>query len=79
MLMGYARVSTADHQNTAVQVEELKQAGVRRVFEEYAWGGRWEHPELHRMIDFLRPNACGVVWKLDRLSRSLRDLLDIRV
>ncbi len=77
MLMGYARVSTADHQDTAVQVEALKQAGVGRVFEEYASGGRWDRPELHRMIDFLRPGDCVVVWKLDRLSRSLRDLLHI--
>jgi DNA invertase Pin-like site-specific DNA recombinase len=77
MLMGYARVSTADRQDTAVQVEALKQAGVGRVFEEHASGGRWDRPELHRMIDFLRAGDCVGVWKLDRLSRSLRDLLHI--
>lgn len=77
MLMGYARVSTSDRQDTAVQVKALRQAGVGRVFEEHASGGRWDRRELHRMIDFLREGDCVVVWKLGRLSRSLRDLLHI--
>ena len=77
MLMGYARVSTADRQDTSVQVKALQQARVDRVFEEHASGGRWDRPELHRMLDFLREGDCVVVWKLDRLSRSLRDLLQI--
>lgn len=77
MLMGYARVSTADRQDTAVQVEALKEAGAQRVFEDYASGGRWDRPQLQRMMDFLREGDCVVVWKLDRLSRSLRDLLHI--
>ena len=75
MLMGYARVSTADRQDTRVQVDALREAGAGRVFEEHASGGRWDRPELHRMIDFLRPDDVVVVWKLDRLSRSLKDLL----
>jgi DNA invertase Pin-like site-specific DNA recombinase len=75
--MGYARVSTADRQDTTVQVKALQQARVDRVFEEHASGGRWDRPELHRMLDFLREGDCVVVWKLDRLSRSLRDLLQI--
>ena len=77
MLMGYARVSTSDRQDTAVQAEALRQAGVDRVFDEHASGGRWDRPQLQRMIDFLREGDCVVVWKLDRLSRSLRDLLHI--
>jgi DNA invertase Pin-like site-specific DNA recombinase len=77
MLMGYARVSTADRQDTAVQLDALTKAGVDRVFEEHASGGRWDRPELHHMLDFLREGDCVVVWKLDRLSRSLRDLLQI--
>jgi len=77
MLMGYARVSTADRQDTAVQVDALKKAGVSRVFEEHASGGRWDRPQLHLMLDFLREGDCVVVWKLDRLSSSLRDLLQI--
>lgn len=47
------------------------------VLEEHASGGRWDRPNLHHMIDFLRPGDTVVVWKLDRLSRSLKDLLHI--
>jgi len=55
----------------------LKAAGCKRVFEETASGGRWDRPELHRMLDHLRENDTVVVWKLDRLSRSLKDVLHI--
>jgi DNA invertase Pin-like site-specific DNA recombinase len=51
--------------------------GCKRVFEESASGGRWDRPELHRALDHLRPGDVLVVWKLDRLSRSLKDLLYI--
>ncbi|MEM9059033.1 MAG: recombinase family protein [Pseudomonadota bacterium] len=76
MKLGYARVST-DEQVTATQIEALKAAGCERVFEEHASGGRWDRPELHRMLDQLRDGDVVVVWKLDRLSRSLKDLLGI--
>ena len=76
MLLGYARVSKADDQDTAAQVSALKAAGCTRVYEEKASGGRWDRPELHRMLDHLREGDV-VVWKLDRLSRSLKDLLHI--
>ncbi len=52
-------------------------AGYERVFEERASGGRWDRPELHRMLEQLRDGDVVVVWKLDRLSRSLKDLLSI--
>ena len=52
-------------------------AGCRRIFEEAASGGRWDRPELHRMLDQLRAGDVVVVWKLDRLSRSLKDVLHI--
>ena len=55
----------------------LKAAGCERVYEEKASGGRWERPELHRLLDHLREGDVLVVWKLDRLSRSLKDLLHI--
>ena len=55
----------------------LKEAGVTRIFQDKASGGRWERPELQRMLDHLRPGDVVVVWKLDRLSRSLKDLLHI--
>ncbi len=76
MKFGYARVST-DDQLTAAQLDALSAAGCTRVFEERASGGRWDRPELHRMLDQLREGDVVVVWKLDRLSRSLKDLLDI--
>ena len=76
MLIGYARVST-DDQDTAVQVAALKVAGCERIFREKASGGRWDRPELHRLLDQLRKGDVLVVWKLDRLSRSLRNVLII--
>jgi DNA invertase Pin-like site-specific DNA recombinase len=76
MLIGYARVSTND-QETATQVAALKAAGCERIYREKASGGRWDRPELHRLLDQLREADVLVVWKLDRLSRSLRDVLTI--
>ena len=78
MLLGYARVSKSDDsQDTAAQVSALKSAGCTRVFKEKVSGGRWDRPELHRLLDQLREGDTLVVWKLDRLSRSLKDLLHI--
>jgi len=74
-LLGYARVSRDDGQDPALQTRALEAAGVAKVFEERASGGRWDRPELQRMLDQLRPGDVVVVWKLDRLSRSLKDLL----
>jgi DNA invertase Pin-like site-specific DNA recombinase len=76
MLIGYARVSTGE-QETTVQVSALKAAGCERIYRENASGGRWDRPELHRLLDQLRKGDVLVVWKLDRLSRSLRDVLTI--
>jgi len=77
MLIGYARVSKADAQDTAIQVKSLRQAGCKRIFEEKTSGGRWERPQLHQALEQLREGDVLVVWKLDRLSRSLKDLLHI--
>ncbi len=77
LLLGYARVSKGDEQNNTLQAKALKAAGCRRLFEESASGGRWDRPELHRMLDQLREGDTVVVWKLDRLSRSLKDVLHI--
>ena len=77
MLLGYARVSKSDDQNNALQAKALRAAGCRKLFEEAASGGRWDRPELHRMLDQLREGDTVVVWKLDRLSRSLKDVLHI--
>src|SRR5208337_4498345 len=77
MLLGYARVSKSEDQQTAPQIRALKQAGCKKIFEETASGGRWDRPELHRLLDQFRAGDTLVVWKLDRRSRSLKDLLVI--
>jgi DNA invertase Pin-like site-specific DNA recombinase len=77
MLLGYARVSKGDEQTNLLQAKALRATGCRRIFEEAASGGRWDRPELHRMLDQLRAGDTIVVWKLDRLSRSLKDVLHI--
>ena len=74
MLIGYARVSTLE-QDTAVQTAALKAAGCEKIFREKASGSRWDRPQLLRLLDQLRVGDVLVVWKLDRLSRSLRDVL----
>ncbi|MBS7707962.1 recombinase family protein [Chelatococcus asaccharovorans] len=77
MLIGYARVSKGDDQSNRAQIKALTDAGCERAFEEEASGGRWERPQLHRMLDQLRKGDTVVVWKLDRLSRSLKDVLHL--
>lgn len=74
MHIGYARVSTQDQDNAA-QLAALKAAGCELMFQEKATGGRWDRPELHRLLGQLRKGDVLVVWKLDRLSRSLKDVL----
>ena len=76
MMFGYARVSR-NEQDTAAQVSALRSAGCEKIFREKASGGRWDRPELHRLLDQLRKGDVLVVWRLDRLSRSLRDVLVI--
>jgi len=77
LLIGYARVSKGDDQSNILQARALRAVGCRRIFEEAASGGRWDRPELHRMLDQVREGDTVVVWKLDRLSRSLKDVLHI--
>src|ERR1700680_968010 len=76
MMLGYARVST-NEQDTAAQVSALKSEGCEKIFREKASGGRWDRPELIRLLDQLRKGDVLIVSRLDRLSRSLRDLLMI--
>lgn len=75
-LIGYARVSTND-QNLELQLDALKQAGCRRVFEETASGARRDRVQLRDALDFMRPGDTLVVWKLDRLARSLQRLIEV--
>jgi DNA invertase Pin-like site-specific DNA recombinase len=74
-LLGYARVSTTD-QHPHLQVDALERAGCYRVFTETASGARTDRPTLEQLLDQLRPGDTLVVWKLDRLGRSLRHLVD---
>jgi DNA invertase Pin-like site-specific DNA recombinase len=70
------RVSTLD-QNLALQREALNQAGCRKVFEDMVSGSRAERPGLHAALDMLREGDTLVVWKLDRLGRSVKHLVDL--
>ena len=73
-LIGYARVSTED-QSLDLQRDALMERGCERVFEEKASGKDAERPQLKAMFEYLREVDTVVVWKLDRLGRSMRDLL----
>lgn len=75
MLVGYARVSTVE-QETRLQRDALKRAGVRRVWEEKA-SAVAKRPVLDEVLASMRPGDVLVVWKLDRLARSMRDLLGV--
>jgi DNA invertase Pin-like site-specific DNA recombinase len=74
MKIGYARVSSQE-QDARAQVEALRAAGCERIYQEQASGGRWDRPELGRLLEQLRGGDVVIVWKLDRLGRSLKDLL----
>jgi DNA invertase Pin-like site-specific DNA recombinase len=74
-LLGYARIST-DDQHPDLQVDALKAAGCYRVFVDTASGAQAARPALDQLLDQLRPGDTLVVWKLDRLGRSLRHLVD---
>ena len=76
MLIGYARVSTGD-QRLDVQHEALRRAGCERVYEDTASGRVSDRPGLLRALDQLREGDTLVVWKLDRLGRSVKQLVDL--
>ena len=76
MLIGYARVSTKD-QNLSLQMDALEKEGCKMIFKEQISGAKADRPELRRMIDHIREDDIIIIWKLDRLGRSLRDLVNI--
>jgi len=76
VIIGYARVSTAD-QDTSLQLDALKNACVERVYQESRSGASKERPELTKCLDVMRAGDTLVVWRLDRLGRSLKDLVEI--
>src|SRR5688500_6336174 len=75
MLVGYARVSTQE-QDLALQLDALRNAGCTRIFEEKASGAQRERPELQAALAYMRQDDTLVVWKLDRLTRSLKQLIE---
>jgi len=76
MLIGYARVSTQD-QNLELQIEALTRAGCEKVFDDKLSGSRAERPGLAKALEMLREGDTLVVWKLDRLGRSVKNLVDL--
>lgn len=76
MKFGYARVSTKE-QSLDLQKDALTKAGCTDIFSEHISGAKSDRPELQKMIEQLREGDTIVVWKLDRLGRSLRDLVNL--
>lgn len=76
MKIGYARVST-DEQSEIAQMDALEAAGCKRIYQEKCSGRSKHRPELDRMIDTLRVGDVVVVQRLDRLGRSLKDLIEL--
>ena len=76
MLIGYARVSTQD-QNLELQREALTKAGCQKVFEDKVSGTRAKRPGLDKALEMVRSGDVLVVWKLDRLGRSVKQLVDL--
>jgi len=76
MIIGYARVSTMD-QDASLQLDALNMASCERIYQESRSGASRERPELSKCLDTLREGDTLVVWRLDRLGRSLKDLVEI--
>lgn len=76
LTFGYARVSTT-HQDEALQRDALEAAGCDRIYVDHASGATQSRPALDELLGQLRPGDVVVIWRLDRLGRSLRHLLDL--
>lgn len=74
--IGYARVST-DGQSLDLQLDALEAAGCTKVFRDVMSGSRSDRPELEQALDYLRPGDKFVVWRLDRLGRSVKHLIEV--
>lgn len=75
MIIGYARVSTQD-QNLDLQTDELTKLGCQKIYQEKVSSGK-ERPQLMKLIENLRERDSVMVWKLDRLARSLKELINL--
>ena len=76
MLIGYARVSTYE-QNLTLQTDALKKAGCRKIFDDKISGAKSARPGLGAALEYVRKGDTLLVWRLDRLGRSLKDLIEI--
>ena len=76
MIIGYARVSTAG-QNLDLQLDELRKHGAERVFQEKITGTKQHRPQLDELLKIARPGDVVIVWKLDRIGRSMRHLVEL--
>ncbi len=76
MFIGYARVSTED-QNLHLQHDALKNAGCEKIFDDQISGSKIQRPGLEAALEFARENDVIIVWRLDRFSRSLKDLIEM--
>ena len=76
MKFGYARISTTD-QNLDLQIDALKKEGCEKIFQETVSGAKTERVELNRLLEQVRQGDVIVVWKLDRLGRSLKHLVSL--
>ena len=74
MLIGYARVSTHE-QDLSLQLDDLKRAGCEKIFEDRASGAKTDRPGLHEALEYVRAGDTLLVWRLDRLGRSLIHLI----
>ncbi|HEM1409589.1 TPA: recombinase family protein, partial [Listeria monocytogenes] len=76
MIFGYARVSTED-QNLNLQIDALTQHGIDKLFQEKVTGSKRDRPQLEDMIKGLREGDSVVIYKLDRISRSTKHLIEL--
>ncbi|QND61569.1 recombinase family protein [Mesorhizobium huakuii] len=74
--IGYVRVSTGE-QDTALQLDALRKAGCEKIFEDHASGVRTDRPGLAQALSYAREGDTITVWKLDRLGRSMKHLIEI--
>ncbi len=76
MKFGYARISTGD-QNIDLQIDQLREAGCEKIFQETVSGAKTERKELSHLLEQVRAGDVIVIWKLDRLGRSLKHLVEL--
>jgi DNA invertase Pin-like site-specific DNA recombinase len=74
MIFGYARVSR-DDQNIEMQIDALKKANANMIFTDVGSGAVFNRPELKKLMEVLKPGDTVIIWKFDRLSRSIKDLI----